>query len=101
MLKFIVVLLGILAFSFAVEEKANKYADNCKPTPTTASGWGAPKKICSGQLIFNENFNTLDKNKWKVLISFNNLDKNILFIHLCLLLESSSAGSYIGWWRRK
>ena len=65
MLKLIVVLLSISAFSFADEEKANKYADNCRPSPTTASGWAAPKKICSGQLIFDENFNTLDKNKWK------------------------------------
>lgn len=65
MLKLIVVLLSISAFSFADEEKANKYTADCRPSPTTTSGWAAPKKICSGQLIFDENFNTLDKKKWK------------------------------------
>lgn len=56
MLKIFFVLLSISAFSIA---------DDCKPSSTTSSGWAAPKKICSGQLIFEENFDTLDKNKWK------------------------------------
>ncbi|XP_055300590.1 beta-1,3-glucan-binding protein-like [Sitodiplosis mosellana] len=56
MLKSIVVLLSISAFSFA---------DDCRPSATTASGWAAPEKICAGQVIFKENFDTLDKNKWK------------------------------------
>lgn len=61
MLKLIFVLLSISAFAIA---------DDCKPSPTTASGWAAPKKICSGQLIFEDNFDTLDKNKWKNEVSF-------------------------------
>lgn len=58
MLKFtiVLVLLSISAFSFV---------KNCNPSITTASGWAAPENICAGQLIFEENFDTLDKNKWK------------------------------------
>lgn len=39
-------------------------AEECKPSITTASGTNAPEKICSGQLIFDENFENLDKGKW-------------------------------------
>lgn len=39
-------------------------AEECKPSITTASGLNAPDKICSGQLIFEENFEKLDKKKW-------------------------------------
>jgi beta-glucanase (GH16 family) len=37
----------------------------CNPSVTKASGTKAPKKICSGQLIFEDNFNSVDKSKWK------------------------------------
>ncbi|KAF2887303.1 hypothetical protein ILUMI_18870, partial [Ignelater luminosus] len=37
----------------------------CMPSVTTASGSAAPLWICSGQLIFEDNFNTLNLNKWK------------------------------------
>lgn len=40
-------------------------AQNCKPSITTASGPYAPLRICSGKLILNENFNTLDKQLWQ------------------------------------
>lgn len=52
MLTLVLVLLSISAISFAQE---------CKPSITTASGWAAPKTICSGQMIFEENFDTLNK----------------------------------------
>lgn len=45
-------------------------ADECKPSITTASGSNAPKTICSGQLIFHEPFDNLDKTKWKPLVTF-------------------------------
>lgn len=40
-------------------------ANDCRPSITTASGFAAPEHICSGQLIFSEDFNVLDKAKWQ------------------------------------
>lgn len=40
-------------------------AEECKPSITTASGSSAPQQICSGQLIFEDNFEKLDKKKWE------------------------------------
>lgn len=41
-------------------------AQGCTPSPTTASGTRAPGgQICSGQLIFEDNFDTLDQGKWR------------------------------------
>ncbi|XP_058467022.1 beta-1,3-glucan-binding protein-like [Malaya genurostris] len=38
----------------------------CDPSPTTASGWMAPEgPYCSGQLIFEDNFDTLDRSVWQ------------------------------------
>lgn len=45
-------------------------ADECKSTITTASGPNAPHTICSGQLIFEENFDHLDKQKWGPMETF-------------------------------
>lgn len=45
-------------------------AEDCNPTITTSSGFAAPTKICAGDLIFEENFDSLDKNKWKPEVSF-------------------------------
>lgn len=42
-----------------------KQCKKCKSSITTASGYAAPKYIYSGDLIFEENFNKLDKQKWK------------------------------------
>lgn len=36
----------------------------CQPSVTTAEGPLAPSEICSGQLIFEDNFDTFDLNKW-------------------------------------
>lgn len=61
MFELIIVMLSITALSIATD---------CEPSITTASGWAAPIKICSGQLIFEENFDTLNKNKWKPEVTF-------------------------------
>ncbi|XP_055538346.1 beta-1,3-glucan-binding protein-like [Wyeomyia smithii] len=38
----------------------------CDPSPTTASGWKAPAgPYCSGQLIFEDNFDYLDRSVWE------------------------------------
>lgn len=39
-------------------------SDECNTTVTTASGTRAPKNICSGDLIFNEEFNKFDFHTW-------------------------------------
>lgn len=45
-------------------------AEECKSSITTASGSNAPPNICSGQLIFDESFNNLDKQIWKPMVTF-------------------------------
>ncbi|KAF2903372.1 hypothetical protein ILUMI_02808 [Ignelater luminosus] len=37
----------------------------CKPSATTASGSSAATRICSGELIFEDNFDNLNTEKWK------------------------------------
>lgn len=61
MLKTIGILLSVFIFV---------NADECRPSPTTASGSSAPPQICSGQLIFHEPFDNLDKQKWNPLVTF-------------------------------
>lgn len=41
-----------------------KFTIGCNPTVTTASGLLAPSKICSGDLIFEDNFDTIDEKTW-------------------------------------
>lgn len=55
-------MLKIACFIFGIAVQLN--AEECKPSITTASGLNAPQQICSGQLIFDENFEKLDKKKW-------------------------------------
>lgn len=55
-------------------------ADNCKPSITTASGPSAPQKICSGQLIYHEPFDTVDKSKWAPLNTFSDNGVNSPFL---------------------
>lgn len=40
-------------------------AEACHWSPTTASGSKAPSGFCSGQLIFEDNFDSLDQSKWQ------------------------------------
>lgn len=61
MYRIVCVLLSIFAIAFT---------EDCKPTITTASGNAQTGKLCSGNLIFEENFNTLDKTKWKPEVTF-------------------------------
>lgn len=62
MFRIVCVVLSVVIFATA---------DECKPSVTTASGSSAPQQICSGQLIFEENFDLLDKEKWKPLSTFS------------------------------
>lgn len=52
--------LSVAAFCLAAS-----FTSACTPTVTTVSGSQAPSTICSGQLIFEDNFNTLDQSKWR------------------------------------
>lgn len=52
----------IVCLLFGLIIKSN--ADECNPSITTAIGSKAPQNICSGQLIFDENFDELDKKIW-------------------------------------
>lgn len=52
-----IILAGIICLTAS-------YVNACTPTPTTASGWSAPQGFCSGQLIFEDNFDNLDHGKW-------------------------------------
>lgn len=42
-----------------------KYSFACTPTVTTVSGTDAPETFCSGDLIFEENFDTLNLSRWR------------------------------------
>ncbi|KDR21211.1 beta-1,3-glucan-binding protein-like [Zootermopsis nevadensis] len=53
-MKFLVVLACTLAVA----------SSQCAPSATTAIGTKAPSHICSGDLIFNEEFDTLDLSTW-------------------------------------
>lgn len=37
----------------------------CAPSPTTVSGTHAPETVCSGDLIFNDDFDVFDLEKWQ------------------------------------
>lgn len=52
----------------------------CKPSATTASGSSAPKTICSGQIIFEDNFDDLNTGKWKHEITLGGGGVSYLFI---------------------
>lgn len=42
------------------------FGNACRtPSVTTVSGTNAPENFCSGDLIFEDNFDSLDENKWK------------------------------------
>lgn len=69
--KFFLVLVSIL-FSAVFSGSAQKQDlnrvtanDKCNVPITTCSNFMCPKKFCSGELIFEENFNNLDKKIWK------------------------------------
>ena len=53
-----IVLVGVFCFFV-------NFVGACDPTITTASGTRAPSSFCSGELIFEDNFDTLDESKWK------------------------------------
>jgi beta-glucanase (GH16 family) len=36
----------------------------CTPSVTRVVGTQAPAQVCSGQIIFEDDFNTIDRNKW-------------------------------------
>lgn len=55
------VIFIVLMFLYQTFIKPN----NCKPTITTANGFAAERDICSGGLIFEENFDELDKLVWR------------------------------------
>lgn len=44
-------------------------AKGCNPTVTTASGTHAPANFCSGDLIFEDNFDFFDQARWKHEVS--------------------------------
>lgn len=60
MLKFLLVFLAALAAS-----QAASTAEKCTASVTTASGSHAPTSFCSGDIIFQEEFDYLNFKKWQ------------------------------------
>lgn len=60
-------IMNILGSIFLVILITNQaFARKCVRSKTTASGTAAPKgTICKGQLIFNDDFDTLRQNVWE------------------------------------
>lgn len=56
--------IAVILIIFVIFLPNQYYDDYCGPSITSASG-SAASTICSGSLIFVENFNRLDKNKWQ------------------------------------
>lgn len=56
--------MKILIF-FATCLLGAKFTLSCTSTPTTVKGTHAPSNFCSGDLIFEDNFDTFDLNKWQ------------------------------------
>lgn len=52
------ILLTIASLAYSVNSQ-------CQPSITTAGGPQAPKEICSGELIFEDNFDTLNLKQWR------------------------------------
>lgn len=50
---------------FAILSIAVSVTKACTGSLTTVKGTHAPKTFCSGDLIFEENFDTFDTNKWQ------------------------------------
>lgn len=81
MFKAICVILSLFAFSDA---------QDCSPSITTASGTSAPAEICSGSLIFEENFDKLDKSVWQPEITLAGGGVSINFLILLVVIFNSS-----------
>lgn len=62
-------MLKIICLIFCIIIQSD--AEECKPSATTVSGFKAPQNICSGQLIFDENFDELDKQIWTPEVSLS------------------------------
>lgn len=58
--------IAVILIVFVIFLPNQQYSDdNCRPSITSASGSAAVLTVCSGSLIFVENFERLDKNKWQ------------------------------------
>lgn len=53
-----------MRFFIVIAFIASTSAQICEPTLTTAGGNKAPESFCSGDLIFEDNFDTFDKTNW-------------------------------------
>ena len=51
----------VVLFNFLLLEVALA----CQWSPTTVSGSKKPSSVCSGQLIFEDNFNSFEQSKWQ------------------------------------
>ncbi|CAH0546480.1 unnamed protein product [Brassicogethes aeneus] len=57
--------LEILILSLFAIYVRSKSVDLCGTSLTTVSGTHAPKQVCAGELIFEDDFDTLDLKKWQ------------------------------------
>lgn len=53
----------------AIISLAANRIEGCTPSVTTVTGTHAPAQVCSGELIFEDNFDFLDVSRWKHEIS--------------------------------
>ena len=66
-------LIILLAFisTFAVLMVWIYCSKPCRTSVTTVAGFAAPHIVCSGDLLFEENFNHLDRYKWNEAVAFS------------------------------
>lgn len=58
-------LLFLLFVTIAASQAASTGPEKCTATVTTASGTQAPTSFCSGDIIFQEEFDYLNLKKWQ------------------------------------
>lgn len=66
----IAILVASIIIAALIIIYSNSNSIKCKPSITSTSGQAVLKEFCSGSLIFEENFDILDKEIWHHEITF-------------------------------
>lgn len=82
-LEILIILVGFLS---ATESRKHQ---RCRRTLTTASGTHAPSTLCSGDLIFVDDFDKLDFKKWRhdSTLAGGGVSTKFLFIRFIVALN--------------
>lgn len=74
--------IAVLLILFAILLPNHEINDSCEPSITSVSG-SSVSPVCSGNLIFEENFDRLDKNKWHPEVTISGGSVSEIWFNLC------------------